>query len=229
MSTQYQINAQSRSETGTAPARRMRNAGRVPAIMYGAGEGNEMLSLDHNEIVRNLRQEAFHSAIIEVHTADGVKKAILRDVHMHPHRPQVLHVDLQRISETEKLHIAVRLHFVGEELAPGVKLEGGIMSHLITEVDIECLPADLPEYLEVDVSGLNIHDAVHLSDIKLPSGVVITTMARGGENQMVATVAAPQAVEEEEVAAPVEGEEAAAEAAAAPAEEAAKDKDKDRE
>jgi len=227
MSTNYQINAEVRELNGTAASKRLRRAGRVPAVMYGAGKGNQQLSLDHNEILRNLEHETFHSAIIEVALQGGNEKAILRDVQMHPYKPQVMHVDLQRISETEKLHIAIPLHFIGEEVAPGVKLEGGIMSHLITEVDVECLPADLPEYLEVDVSGLNMHDTVKLGDIKLPDGVEITALAHGGEDKTVATVAPPQAAEvEEEVA---EGEEALAAAGEEEQAPAAEGEDEERE
>lgn len=214
MSTNYEIKAEPRDANGTAAARRLRNEGKVPAVMYGAGKDNQSLSLDQNEILRNLESETFHSAIIQVSMQSGAEKAILRDVQMHPIRKQVLHVDLQRVSETEKLHIAIPLHFVGEDVAPGVKLEGGIMSHLVTEVDVECLPADLPEFLEVDVSGLHMNDTVKLSDIKLPEGVEITAFAHGGEDQTVASVAPPQAAEVEE---PLEGEE---EEAAAAGEEA---------
>jgi len=206
MSTNYQLSAEAREVNGTAASKRLRREGRVPAVMYGAGKGNQQLSLDHNEILRNLEHETFHSAIIAVAMKSGTEKAILRDVQMHPYKPQVMHVDLQRISETEKLHIAIPLHFIGAESAPGVKLEGGIMSHLLNDVDVECLPADLPEYLEVDVSGLSMHDTVKLSEIKLPEGVVITALAHGGEDKTVATVSPPQAAESEVV----EGEEAVA-------------------
>lgn len=215
MSTNYEIKAELRDVAGSAAARRLRRDGKVPAVMYGAGKGNQSLALDHNEVLRNLESETFHSAIIQVSMRDGAEKAILRDVQMHPVKKQIMHVDLQRVSETEKLHIAIPLHFVGEETAPGVKMEGGIMSHLVTEVDVECLPADLPEYLEVDVSGLHMNDAVKLSDIQLPEGVEITVFAHGGEDQVVATVSPPQAAE---VEAPVEGEEE--EVAAVAAEEA---------
>lgn len=227
MSTNYEINAEVRDIKGTSASKRLRREGRVPAIMYGAGGDNQQLTLDHNEILRNLEHETFHSAIIQVKTPQGKEKAILRDVQMHPYRPQVMHVDLQRVSETEKLHIAIPLHFVGEDVAPGVKLEGGIMSHLINEVDVECLPADLPEYLEVDVSALNMHDTVKLSEIKLPDGVEITALAHGGEDQTVAAVSPPQAAEVEELAEGEEGEVAAAAGEEAPAAEEEKGEDKE--
>jgi large subunit ribosomal protein L25 len=142
-----------------------------------------------------------------------VEQAILRDVQMDPVKPNVVHVDFQRVSATEKLHIAVPIHFVGEEEAPGVKTEHGIMSHMVNEVDVSCLPADLPEYLEVDVSNLNLGDTVYLSDIKVPEGVELTALMHEGEDQVVATVYQPQmAAEEEELEAGEEGiEEAEAE------------------
>lgn len=224
MSVGFELNAENRGYTGTSASRRLRHAGKVPAIIYGGGQDNRNLLLDHLQLMHNLETEAFFSAIITIKTQDGDEKAILRDVQMHPHKPQVLHVDLQRVSETEELRIKVPLHFIGEDVAPGVKLQGGIISHLMTEVDIACLPSQLPEYLEVDVSELNLGDSVKLSDIRVPEGVEITGLAHGGEDQTVANAMAPKVVEEEEVEA-IEGEEAeaealeAAEAGEAPAEE----------
>ena len=202
MSTQYQIHAQARTGKGTSVSRGYRRAGQVPGILYGAGKDNKDLLFNHNEITRNLDTEGFQSAIIEIKTEDGTEQAILRDIQMHPYRAQVMHMDFQRVSATEKLHIAVPLHFIGGDECPGVREEGGIESHLITEVDIECLPADLPEYLEIDISGLGLHDSAKLTEIKVPEGVVITALLHDGEDQAVATIMAPQ--REEEL---VEGEE----------------------
>ena len=204
MSTQYQIQTSARTGKGTSESRKYRRAGNVPAVLYGAGKDNQSLLLDHNEILRNLKTEGFQSAIIDIHTENGTEQAILRDVQMHPYKMQVLHVDFQRVSATEKIHIAVPLHFIGGEECPGVYNEGGIESHLINEVDVECLPADLPEYLEVDISGLHLHESVKLSDIKVPEGVVITALLHEGEDQTIASILAPKAIEEEEV---VEAEE----------------------
>lgn len=196
MSTQYQIHAEPRSGKGTSASRGYRRAGQIPAILYGAGKDNKDLLFDHNEILRNLDTEGFQSAIIEIKTDKGTEQAILRDIQMHPYRAQVMHMDFQRVSATEKLHIAVPLHFVGGEECPGVHEEGGIESHLITEVDIECLPADLPEYLEIDISGLGLHESAKLTEIKVPEGVVITALLHDGEDQAVATIMAPQREEE---------------------------------
>jgi large subunit ribosomal protein L25 len=214
MSTDYQINAEPRTESGKAASRRFRREGKIPAVVYGAGKDNVSLLLDHHEIFHNLETEGFHSAIIKINIGKKTEQAILRAVQMDPVKPNVLHVDFQRISATEKLHIAVPVHFIGEEDAPGIKTEHGVMSHNITEVDVSCLPADLPEYLEIDVSGLNINESVHLSDIKVPEGVEITALMHDGEDDVVASVYMPQMeVEEEELEAEgeAEGEEEAPE------------------
>jgi len=212
MSTDYQINAEPRSESGKAASRRYRREGKIPAVVYGAGKDNVSLLLDHHEIFHNLETEGFHSAIIKINVGKKTEQAILRDVQMDPVKPNVLHVDFQRVSATEKLHIAVPIHFMGEEEAPGVKTEHGIMSHMINEVDVSCLPADLPEYLEVDVSGLSLGDSVHLSDIQVPEGVELTALLHEGEDQMVATVYAPTVDAEAEELEEMEAAEAAEEA-----------------
>lgn len=204
MSTDYQIKAEPRSETGKAASRRYRHSGKIPAVVYGAGKDNLALLLDHHEIFHSLEAEGFHSAIIKIKVGRKVEQAILRDVQMDPVKTNVLHVDFQRISATEKLHIAVPLHFVGADEAPGVKTDQGIMSHNVTEVDVSCLPADLPEFLEVDVSALRLNDSIHLSDIEVPEGVEITALLHDGDDQVVATVYAPQLEVEEGL----EGEEA---------------------
>lgn len=199
MSTDYQIKAEPRAESGKSASRRYRREGKIPAVVYGAGKDNLSLLLDHHEIFHNLETEGFHSAIIKINVNGKVEQAILRDVQMDPVKPNVLHVDFQRISATEKLHIAVPIHFIGQDRAPGVKTEGGIMSHNLTEVDVSCLPADLPEYLEIDVSGMHLHDSLYLSDIKVPEGVEVTALLHEGEDQIVATIYAPQMEVEEEL------------------------------
>lgn len=211
----YQINAEPRAESGKSASRRYRREGKIPAVVYGAGKENLSLLLDHHEIFHNLETEGFQSAIIKINVGKQTEQAILRAVQMHPMKPNVMHVDFQRVSATEKLHIAVPIHFVGEEEAPGIKTEHGVMSHNINEVDVSCLPKDLPEYLEVDVSHLGINDAVHLSDIKVPEGVELTALMHEGEDEVVASVYMPQMeVEEEELeAAEAEGEEEAPEEA----------------
>lgn len=210
MSVDYEIKAEPRQAVGTSASRRYRHEGKVPVVIYGAGKDNLALLVNHDELSHNLDTEGFHSAVIKIDTGSGVEQAILRDVQMHPSKPKVMHVDFQRVSATEKIHIAVPLHFIGAEDAPGVKTDNGIMSHVVTDVDVECLPADLPEYLEVDVSSLGMHESAHLSDIQLPDGVVITSLAHGGEDLAVATVIAPQLDTTEEVEEAEPGEEAEA-------------------
>jgi len=212
MATKYEVVAEPRTAKGSGASRRLRRTGKVPGIVYGAGKDAVSVMFDHNTLFRFLGQEAFHTSILTLSLGDATDQAILRDYQMHPVKPQVLHVDLQRISATEKIHMSVPLHFVGQDVAPGVKLEGGLVSHLMTEVDITCLPHQLPEYLEVDMSNVHINDSIHLSDLKLPEGVAITQLAHGGDDLAVATITV---VKEEEVAAPV------AEAAAPAAGEAA--------
>jgi large subunit ribosomal protein L25 len=218
MAAKFEITAESREVKGKGASRRLRHAGRVPAVIYGAGKAPQMVTLDQIVMKRHLDNEKFHTAILSVKLGNETDQAILRDWQMHPFKPVVLHVDLQRISATEKLHMRVPLHFVGQDVAPGVKQEGGIATHLMSEVDITCLPKDLPEYLEVDMSNLHLNQSLHLSDIKMPEGVVITSLAHGGDDLAVAAITTVKVVEEvapvvAEAAAPAEGA-----AAAAPAE-----------
>jgi len=203
MSTQYQIRAFPRSGTGKSVSRGYRRNEKVPAVIYGANKDNENLLLNHNEIMHNLQTEGFQAAVIEIRTDKGTEQVILRDIQMHPHKAQVLHVDFQRVSATEKIRMAVPLHFLGGEECPGVYNEGGIESHLLNEVEVECLPADLPEYLEIDISKLELHESAKLTDVKVPENVIITALAHGGEDMTVATIMAPQREELEEA----EGEE----------------------
>src|SRR5687768_7628914 len=161
----FEVAAEPRSEQGTGASRRLRKTGKVPGILYGAGKPPAKILLDHNAILRQLKNEAFHSSILSVKLGSETDQAVLRDWQMHPWKPNVVHVDLQRVSATEKLHMRVPLHFEGADVAPGVKLDGGIISHIFNEIDITCLPKDLPEFLTVDLSNLGMGDSVHLSDI----------------------------------------------------------------
>jgi large subunit ribosomal protein L25 len=213
MATKFEVTAEPRTTQGTGASRRLRHAGKVPGIVYGAGKEATMVAFNHNLLLRQLNQEAFHTSILTVNLNGTKDQAILRDYQMHPVKPQVLHVDLQRISATEKIHMKVPLHFIGQDVAPGVKLDGGLANHLMTEVDISCLPADLPEYLEVDMSNVKLNESVHFSDIKLPQGVTITQLAHGQD----LAVAAITIVKEEVIEAPKVEAAAAPEGAAAAA------------
>jgi len=209
MAISFELNAEPRNDTGKGASRRLRHAGKVPAIMYGGGKDPEALSLSHNEVLRSLEHEAFYSHILTVKSSGAETQAILRDLQRHPSKPVVMHMDLQRISATEKLKTHAPIHFIGEDVAPGVKA-GGLVSHDLTEVSIECLPKDLPEYIEVDVSGLDIGESIHLSGLSIPEGVTLIDLARGDDyDSSVVSVHAKRVVEEEEVEPTAEGEQVA--------------------
>jgi large subunit ribosomal protein L25 len=209
MAISFELNAEPRTDTGKGASRRLRNAGKVPAIMYGGGKDPEALMLSHNEVLRNLEREAFYSHILTVKSAGTETQAILRDLQRHPSKAIIMHMDLQRISMTEKLKTHAPIHFIGEEVAPGVKA-GGLVSHDLTEVSIECLPKDLPEYLEADLSGLEIGESIHLSDLQVPEGVTLIDLARGDDHDSaVVSIHVKRVVEEEEIEPAAEGEQAA--------------------
>ena len=212
MATSFELNAEPRVDTGKGASRRLRRAGKIPAIMYGGNKDPESLSLNHNEVLRNLDHEAFYSHILTIKVGGSETRAVMRDLQRHPSKPFVQHMDLLRVSESEKLRMHVPLHFVGEDTAPGVKA-GGLVSHEIIEVEVECLPKDLPEYIEVDVSGMDVGDSLHLSDLKMPEGAILLELARGeGHDLGVVSIHAKRVGEEIE-------EEAAPEAAAEGGEE----------
>ncbi len=181
----FEVIAQARAEQGSGASRRLRHAGRVPAIVYGAGKEAQAVTLDHNSIYHALRVEAFHSSVLSLNVDGQVEKVLLRDVQHHPFRQLVLHVDFQRVDPNAKLHIKVPLHFVNADAAPGVKLGGGNISHVINEVEVSCLPDALPEFIEVDLANLGAGQSVHLADLKLPAGVELVVLSRG-DNQTVA-------------------------------------------
>jgi len=184
MKEDFIVTAVSRNDMGKGASRRLRQTGEVPAIIYGAGKAPQSLSLNHNEMLRHLEHEAFYSHILNVSVDGKSEKAVLKDVQRHPAKPRIMHVDFQRISATDKLHMHVPLHFIGADKAPGVKLGGGSVSHLMTGVDIACLAKDLPEYLEVDISAMDVGGSLHLSDIKLPKGVEIPVLAQGPDHDL---------------------------------------------
>ncbi len=168
---QFDLNAQPRQVQGTSASRRLRRSGKVPGIIYGGEAAPVMIEMDHNEIYLQLRKEAFHSAIINI-SVDGKKEqVVLRDYQAHAYKLRVHHVDFQRVDATHELHIKVPLHFVNEETAPGVKLAGGLVNHVMTELEIQCLAKDLPEFIEVDLGALKAGESIHVSQVKLPAGV----------------------------------------------------------
>ena len=213
MSIDFSIDAEPRTDEGKGASRRLRHSGRVPAILYGGDTQPQSISLDQNRIFHDLAEEAFYSHILSLKLEGKTQKVILRDVQRHPAKPIILHVDFQRVDDKQTLNIHVPLHFIGDDVCPGVKLEGGQVSHQIIEVEITCLPKNIPEFIEVDVSELKIGDAVHLTDLKLSEGVTLTALTHGeGHDQQVANCHATKVAEEEPVA-----DDAAPEAGDAPA------------
>jgi large subunit ribosomal protein L25 len=168
---QFEVIANARTLQGSGASRRLRRAGMVPGIVYGGEAAPLAIETNHNELLLKLKKEAFHSSIINL-VVDGKKEQVLlRDTQVHAYKPLVLHIDFQRVDATHELHIKVPLHFVNEEIAPGVKLGGGLVNHVMTELDIHCLATDLPEFVEVDVGALKIGENLHVSQLQLPKGV----------------------------------------------------------
>ncbi len=196
----FEISAQKREAQGTGASRRLRRMGRVPGIVYGGAEGPVNIELDHKDLFQNLRNEKFHASILSLKLDGSAQQVLLRAVNMHPFKLQVQHVDFQRVSKDKKIHMKVPLHFVNAEKSPGVKEQGGIASHVLNELDIVCFPDDLPEYIEVDLSGLTVGHSLHVRDLALPKGVELAIGK--AENPVVATVVIPSLVVEEEEAAP---------------------------
>lgn len=203
---QIEIVAAKRDLKGTGASRRLRRAGMVPGILYGANQDPVSLELDHKALFLQFRNEAFHASILTMNL-DGKKESVLlRDYQMHPVRNTIQHIDFQRVSATEKIHVKVPFHFVNEDIAPGVKLGGGIVSHIQTDADISCLPKDLPEFIEVDLANLEIGHSIHLSQIKLPKGVEFVQLAHDNDAAVASIVKTRGSVSES-----AEGAEAAAE------------------
>ena len=204
-----------RATEGRGASRRMRRSGKAPGIVYGGSTPPQPIELDHNALIHALRNEVFHASILTMKVDGASTQVLLRDVQMHPFRNEVLHVDFQRIDPSRKIHMKVPLHFVNEAQSPAVKSEGAIISHVMTELDIACLPKDLPEFIEIDLSELDTAHSLHVSGVKLPAGVSIVSHRTG--DPVVATAVVPKAAAETEETA-AEGETPAA--GAAPAAEA---------
>jgi len=197
---QIEISADKRVLRGKGASRRLRGCGKVPGIIYGGENQAQAIELDHNNLYHKLKLEAFHASILSIDLGGKKEQVLLRDLQMHPFKLQVLHIDFQRVDQSKKIHMKVPLHFVNAEVSPGAKLSGGIVSHVFTELDISCLPKDLPEFIEVDLIDLSANNSVHLKDLKMPPGVEIPALTKGG-NPAVATIVIPRAVVSEESAA----------------------------
>ncbi|MBK6336873.1 MAG: 50S ribosomal protein L25/general stress protein Ctc [Betaproteobacteria bacterium] len=225
---QFEFTAFARTQEGRGASRRMRRAGKAPGIVYGGATAPQPIELDHNALFHALRNEAFHASILKMTLDGSTTKVLLRDVQMHPFKNEILHVDFQRIDENRKIHMKVPMHFVNEDVSPAVKVSGALVSHVLNEVDVACLPKDLPEFIEVDLSTLAVGQSLHASGLKLPAGV--TVVSHGKRDPVVATAVMPRAHVEAEEAAATEAAAAtpapAAEAKPAEKKEAAKDEKK---
>ena len=186
-----------RSEQGSGASRRLRRAGQTPGIIYGGTQAPVNIALDHNALFHALKKESFHSSVLDMKVGDKSEKVLLRDFQMHAFKPLVMHVDFQRVDPNQKIHVRVPLHFVNAEVSPAVKLSGGVISHVMNELDVSCLPKDLPEFIEVDLSNMAEGASFHVSDLKLPAGV---TAVQAKDNPTIATASVPRggkAAEEE--------------------------------
>jgi large subunit ribosomal protein L25 len=187
-----------RTQQGTGASRRLRNAGQTPGIIYGGAAAPELIALDGNALFHALKKEAFHGSILDLELDGQVQKVLLRDFQMHAYKQLVLHADFQRVDASQPIHTKVALHFVNAEISPAVKLGGAIVSHVLNELDVSCLPGQLPEFITVDLSTLEAGQSVHVSQLKLPEGV---TVVAHGQDQTVATSSIPRGAASAEAAA----------------------------
>lgn len=211
----FELNAVKREEMGTGASRRLRHADKLPGVIYGGDEPALSIVLEHNPVYYALKEEDFHSGVLNL-VIDGKKQPVLlRDFQMHPYKQQVMHIDFQRVNVNEPMHVHVPLHFINAEESPAVKSQGAKITHVINDVDVRALPAAIPHFIEVDLSTIEAGGAVHLSDLKVPAGVEISLLVRG-DNATVAQAIVPRGMPEEteeapaaEEAAPAAGEAAA--------------------
>jgi len=218
MKTSFELVAEFRETQGKGASRRLRHEGKVPAILYGGHADARTLTLNHQKLLIMLDNERFYSTILSLKVGDQTQAAILKDVQRHPFKNRIVHIDFQRVEENEKIRISIPLHFTGAAVSPGVKSQGGLVSHMRTETEVACLPKDLPEFIEVDISGLSLNESIHLSQLKVPDGVTLVELAK--DDVAVVAIHSPRAEEPEPTAAAAAGA-PAAEGAAAPAAAAA--------
>ncbi len=210
MKTSFELVAEFRETQGKGASRRLRHEGKVPAILYDGHSEARKLSLSHQKLLIMLDNERFYSTILNLKVGEETQAAILKDVQRHPYKNAIVHIDFQRVEDNQKIRMSIPLHFTGAAVSPGVKTQGGIVSHMRSEVEVSCLPKDLPEFIEVDLSGLSLNESIHLSQLKVAPGVELLALAK--EDTAVVAIHSPRAEEAEPAAA------AAAEgAAAAPA------------
>jgi large subunit ribosomal protein L25 len=213
MKTSFELVAEFRETQGKGASRRLRHEGKVPAILYGGHTDARTLTLNHQKLLIMLDNERFYSTILNLKMGEQTQAAILKDVQRHPFKNAVLHIDFQRVEENERIRISIPLHFTGAAISPGVKSQGGIVSHMRNDVEVSCLPKDLPEFIEVDISGLSLNESIHLSQLKIPDGVTLVELVK--DDAAVVAIHSPRAEEPEPTAAAAAG--VPAEGAAAPA------------
>ena len=215
MKTSFELVAEFRETQGKGANRRLRHEGKVPAILYGGHSEARALTLSHQKLLIMLDNERFYSTILNLKVGEQTQAAILKDVQRHPYKNAIVHIDFQRVEDNQKIRISIPLHFVGAGVSPGVKSQGGLVSHMRTEVEVSCLPKDLPEFIEVDLSGLSLNESIHLSQLKIPDGVDLVALAK--EDAAVVAIHSPRAEEPEPIAAAGAAAEGAAAAPAAAA------------
>ena len=195
-----EIKAEPRSLQGTGASRRLRRESKVPGIVYGGGKDAQPILLDHTALFFKLKLEAFHASVLDMEIGAEKLQVLLRDYQMHPFKQLVLHADFQRVDPNKKIHMRVPLHFVNEGISPGVKLAGGQVQHVVNQLDITCLPKDLPEFIEVDLGNLQVGHSLHVSGLKMPSGVESVALAKGDDLTIATIVVQRQLTAEEEAA-----------------------------
>jgi large subunit ribosomal protein L25 len=197
MSQKIMLTASTRTETGKSANRRLRRTGMVPAIVYGGKEGPVAITLEHRELSKEMKQESFYSQILNLSIDNKNQQVILKDIHRHPFKPAIMHMDLERVSADKLITVHVPIHYLNEANAKGVKTGGGIISHNLIDIEVSCLPAKLPEYIEIDLLNVDLDETIHLSDIKLPEGVTSVALNHK-DDKVVASIHVPKAAPVEE-------------------------------
>jgi large subunit ribosomal protein L25 len=197
MSEEFNLIAEMRDDQGKGASRRLRRQGKVPAVIYGAGRDPRNLMFDHNKVLHQLEDPAFYSSILNIKVGEKSRAAIVKDIQRHPSKKQIIHIDLQRIVEDEQIKMQIPIHYLGEEDAVGVKIGGGTVTKLMTELEISCLPKDLPEFLEVDISDLELDQMLNVSDISLPEGVEISDIMKEQDQAIVSIQEIKEIIEED--------------------------------
>ncbi|MDT0497592.1 50S ribosomal protein L25/general stress protein Ctc [Algiphilus sp. W345] len=204
MSENFIVNAEVRDAQGTSASRRLRRAGRVPAIIYGGDLSVQQLSVEHRELAKHLETEAFYSHVLTIKVGDKEEQAVLKDLQRHPAKPIIMHADFLRVRNDQTIRMHVPVHFKGAEIAVGVKTGGGLLEHLVNEIEVECLPQNLPEFIEIDVTQLNVGESVHMSELTLPEGVELVELKHGND-AAVAAIHLPRISAADDAGDPAEG------------------------